>query len=117
MAMRDRTMRLAFILGAVISSTMPAALHAATLHANPGDDLQSLVNKMQNGDELLLADGTYAKACIDFSGKSGITIRAERVVPVKIELVDGEPIARGGSVTLRGAGKPFVLARGANITI
>jgi hypothetical protein len=90
---------------------------AATHRAKPGDDLQAIVNRMQKGDELLLADGEYKSVCVDFRGKSGLTVRAENFVPVKIQIEQGEPMARGGAVILRGEGKPFVLAGGGSITI
>lgn len=72
---------------------------------------------MQKGDELLLADGTYEGVSIDLSNRFGLTLRAEKVIAVKIEMIDGQPVGRGPKVILKSGGKPFTLRGGSDITI
>src|SRR4051812_44417778 len=105
------------LFGAVALAAVSQA-QAATVRGKPGDNLQMLVSGLHRGDELVLADGTYANASIDFGNLSSVTLRAENVVPVKITRDDnGAPVARGGGVILKADGKPFALRGGTNITV
>src|SRR5689334_3346766 len=109
---------LAFALFGAVALAAASPVSAATVHAKPGDNLQLLVNNLRRGDELVLADGAYADASIDFGSLSGITLRAENVVPVTIARdSSGAPVARGGGVILNAKGKPFALRGGSDITV
>ncbi|MBC8106467.1 MAG: right-handed parallel beta-helix repeat-containing protein [Anaerolineae bacterium] len=92
--------------------------HGAIINAKPGDDLGEVVNKLRPGDELVLADGNYANVSIDFGRKWNVTVRAANVTPLKIERVDGQPIAKPASgVILSAKGKPFVFRGGTGIKL
>ena len=61
----------------------PAA--AATVTAGPADDVESIINGLMPGDELVLADGTYT---LDGS-RFGIDIAGTEAMPIVIRSADG----------------------------
>ena len=70
--------RCVFVLASLV---WPGWLLAATFNASPGSNLQSLLNGMSAGDELVLSAGTYNTSNLNISGKNGtstswFTVRA-----------------------------------------
>jgi hypothetical protein len=92
---------------------------AAEMRGKPGDDLQLIVNQMRPGDELILADGNYANASVDFGRKWNLVVRAQNVGKLTISRDEkGQPLAKAASgVVLNGKGKPFVFRGGTNIKL
>jgi len=73
-------------LGALLMSAWPFAAHAADIHV-PADQptLQAGINAANNGDVVLVADGTYTgtgNKNLDFQGKA-ITVRSESNDPTR----------------------------------
>ncbi len=100
----------------ILTLLTAASAQAEVFHAVPGDDLQTKVNTMRPGDELRLADGKY-KGWLDLNARPGITIRAEQIVPVKMEMKDGQPVGTGGNVMIESAGHPFAVIGNTGITL
>lgn len=63
----------------------PSLARAETLTAGPSDDVESIINGMSAGDELVLADGTYM---LDTS-RFGIDIAGTEAMPIVIRADDG----------------------------
>src|SRR4051812_31147122 len=111
-----RDMKWSLVLLAFLS--IGSSCFGAIINAKPGDDLTAIAIKLRPGDALVLADGNYASVSIDFGRKWNVTVRAANVTPLKIERVNGQPIAKPGSgVVLSGKGKPFVFRGGNNIKL
>jgi MYXO-CTERM domain-containing protein len=84
----DRTLCLrplsaALLAGAALFTSIPA--RAAVVEITPADDLIASVGKLQPGDELVLAGGTY-----NLTSKFSITVSGTAQMPIVIRAKDGE---------------------------
>lgn len=69
---------------AFLAATLCAApAVAATIQAGPNDDVESMINALQPGDELVLADGDYT-----LSGRFGVNVSGTSAAPILIRAAD-----------------------------
>lgn len=57
---------------------------AEVIQAGPADDVEALMNSLQPGDELVLADGTYT-----LTGRFGVVLAASESAPILIRAAEG----------------------------
>jgi|GEM_PF-818784 len=78
-----RPLSASLLAAATLFASLPAS--AAVFEITPSDDLIASVNKLQPGDELVLAGGTY-----NLSSKFSITVSGSAQAPIVIRAKDGE---------------------------
>jgi MYXO-CTERM domain-containing protein len=77
--------RIAIAVSICVCSILLSGVAAAeTIEVSPGDDLESVVNGLQPGDELRLADGTY-----ELGGRFGVDLQGTADDPIVIRADDG----------------------------
>jgi hypothetical protein len=78
-----RPLSASLFAAATLFASLPA--NAAVFEITPSDDLIASINKLQPGDELVLAGGTY-----NLSSKFSITVSGTAQAPIVIRAKDGE---------------------------
>jgi MYXO-CTERM domain-containing protein len=72
------------LVGAIVLVLVSASVGAAQMTAGPTDDVESIINGMAPGDELVLDDGMYV-----LSGRFGFTIAGTAAAPIVIRAAEG----------------------------
>jgi MYXO-CTERM domain-containing protein len=97
---------LALLLALLFANASPA--RAEVIEANPGDDIEALMNALEPGDELVLHGGTYSQSSL-----FQVSIVGTAAMPIVVRAADGErPI-----ITRPDAGQNnFNIERGEHVT-
>ncbi len=86
-------------LASVVAVAVFSSAHADIINVGPGDSIQDAIDAAMDGDEIVVAEGTYLEA-IDFLGKA-ITVRStDPADPVVVAntIIDGTGFFHVGSV-------------------
>jgi hypothetical protein len=93
------------ILAVVYTLCLTAAARGGTITISNSAEAAQKIGQVQNGDEVVFANGTYG-VNVTLVGKSNITLRAANIGTVTVaRQADGTPLASGPTVTLDGGGQ------------
>ena len=83
--MNRRSLGFSLSLLAAVALLLPAPASAETFNASPGDDIETMINALNAGDELILAGGRY-----ELTERFSFSIAGTAAQPIIIRAADGE---------------------------